>query len=503
MSRVIHLLVLAFLMIAIYFAVSVPFAAVTGAAYAAWLTDHDIYYYFSMKPPAFWRAFAVGALSLIAVLLLWAWIYVRTLFALPACVLARLGPLESLKTSWHLTKGTVLRKARILIIWLLIMIVLGIVFSLALNAVEYISISLAGERLAILVPALAVLVILNILAAAVFSFIFLTTNSLLVVQLYNVDIKDYPELHPALHDEPVPSGEKVHRISKLRLVLAIVALFLVTTGVVTYLIIEQIGIKDSTAITAHRGSSRIAPENSLSAIKAAIRQGADFAEIDVQRTADGTIVLLHDTDLKRVAGVSKNIWEVPYDEIKSLDAGSWFSEEFRDERIPTLQQVIDEARGEIKLNIELKFNGHDDKLVESVVDLIRKNDFHTQCIVSSLSYDGVVEAKRLNENLSAGHIVAVSIGNVSKLDVDFMSIQHKNITPSMIRSLHRSGKEIHAWTVNNPSRMSELIDLGVDNILTDEPDTMHTVLDERSHFTKAERLLLGVRPWLTGSGLNF
>jgi glycerophosphoryl diester phosphodiesterase len=93
----------------------------------------------------------------------------------------------------------------------------------------------------------------------------------------------------------------------------------------------------------------------------------------------------------------------------------------------------------------------------------------------------------------------VSIGDVSKLDIDFLSIQHKNITPAMIRSLHRSGKEIHAWTVNDPSRMSELIDLGVDNILTDEPDTLHTVLDERSHLTKAERLLLGVRPWLTGS----
>jgi glycerophosphoryl diester phosphodiesterase len=85
-------------------------------------------------------------------------------------------------------------------------------------------------------------------------------------------------------------------------------------------------------MTAHRGRSMHAPENSLSAIKRAIADGAEFAEIDVQETADGVVALLRDTDLMRVAGVNKKIWEVTYEEIKTLDAGSCLSPPVSSER---------------------------------------------------------------------------------------------------------------------------------------------------------------------------
>lgn len=82
-------------------------------------------------------------------------------------------------------------------------------------------------------------------------------------------------------------------------------------------------------ITAHRGASGSAPENTLVALQKAIEAGAEYAEIDVQETSDGKLVLLHDPDLKRTAGIKKNIWQASYDEIKHLDAGSWFSNAFR------------------------------------------------------------------------------------------------------------------------------------------------------------------------------
>ena len=78
-------------------------------------------------------------------------------------------------------------------------------------------------------------------------------------------------------------------------------------------------------ITAHRGSSMAAPENTLAAIARAIEDGADYAEIDVQETADGTVVVIHDTDLKRITGLAEKIWDVTYDEVRELDFGSWFS----------------------------------------------------------------------------------------------------------------------------------------------------------------------------------
>src|SRR5262249_39012972 len=108
-------------------------------------------------------------------------------------------------------------------------------------------------------------------------------------------------------------------------------------------------------VTAHRGHARAAPENTLSAIRKAIESGADYAEVGVQQTADGVVVLLHDRDLKRVAGVSRRLDEMSYDEVRKLDVGSWFDPAFAGERVPTLVEVIHLTRGRIRLNIELKF----------------------------------------------------------------------------------------------------------------------------------------------------
>jgi glycerophosphoryl diester phosphodiesterase len=187
---------------------------------------------------------------------------------------------------------------------------------------------------------------------------------------------------------------------------------------------------------------------------------------------------------------------VTYDEIKSLDAGSWFSPEFKGEPIPTLQQVIDAARGRIRLNIEIKPHGHEEKLVERIVAIVAENDFHSECVLSSLDYPSVLEAKQLDERLQVGHIVTVSIGNVAKLDVDFVSLNQEKVTSGYVRSLHRAGKQVHVWTVNDRQRMSALVDLGVDNIITDDPETLLAVLKERAEMSPAERILLGVRNWL-------
>ena len=490
------LLGLSLLQIGLFFACFLPFAAVAGAAWLAWLSDHDINYYLAQKPPAFWRAVAVGAIAMAGLLLVSGWLYVRLMFALPACVLARQRPAAALKTSLRLTKGFVLRNAGILLTWLLAVTLLGGILGVLLQVVEYVAIKAAGEDLAILVPTLAALVVLNLLTAAVISLLTVTTNTLLVVRLFHDVAADDRDLQPQLSGVRLAAAGVPRWLSTKRLVLAVVLIFLAATTAVTHLLVEQIGIRDRVKVTAHRGSSRSAPENTLSAIQAAIDQGADFAEIDVQETADGEIVLLHDSDLMKVAGLDKKIWEVKYDEIKSLDAGSWFKPEFRDERIPTFQQVVDTARGKIRLNVELKFNGHDKDLVGRVVRILDENDFQSQCVVSSLDYESLLQVKRLDDGLKVGHIVSVAIGDVARLDVDFLSVSQKNVTSRYVRSLHRAGKQVHVWTVNDREKMSSMVGLGVDNIITDEPQILRSVLNERAEMTNAERILLGVRNWL-------
>jgi glycerophosphoryl diester phosphodiesterase len=233
-----------------------------------------------------------------------------------------------------------------------------------------------------------------------------------------------------------------------------------------------------------------APENTLSAIRQAIEDGADFAEIDVQETADGQIVLLHDTDLMRVAGVNKKIWQLSYSEIKSLDAGSWFAPEFKGEHIPTLPEAIEVAGSRIGLNIELKFNGHEKQLAESVVKIVREHQFGPRCIITSLNYEALKTVKILDSSLKTGFIIARSIGNMFRVDTDILSLSARLVNADVIAAARKRQKEVHVWTVNQPVAMTYFINLGVDNIITDYPAKLVSVIDMRASLDDIEKFLL-------------
>jgi len=270
----------------------------------------------------------------------------------------------------------------------------------------------------------------------------------------------------------------------------IAALALTITLISSYFIINDIDFDHRVAVTAHRGSSRHAPENTLSAVRRAIEDGADFAEIDVQETADGVVVLLHDTDLMRIAGVDKKIWQVTYPEIKSLDAGSWFSKDFKGEHIPTLAETLELARDKIKLNIELKFNGHQKQLVESAVKIIEDHKFGSRCVISSLNFAGLKKVRELNPDLQTGYIVARSIGNKFGADIGFLSLASNMVNADVVAAAGKSKKEVHVWTINSPANMSYFIDLGVDNIITDYPARLVALIKERETYSDVEKLLL-------------
>ena len=271
--------------------------------------------------------------------------------------------------------------------------------------------------------------------------------------------------------------------------------FLGLSVVTSYSVVETLDVQDRVAVTAHRANTGKAPENTISAIEVAAHCGADFAEIDAQETADGVVVVFHDADLMRVAGVDRKIWDITYDELNEVDVGSWFSPEFRDQRVPTLEEAIEAARDRIKLNIELKFNGHDQKLAERVAGIVRDAGFESQCVISSLDYEGLLEAKRHNPSLKAGFVVFRSIGDVWRLDVDFLSLNADQVDEDLIHRARRNGKAVHAWTVNDRATMVRLVELGVDNVITDDPEALVAILQERAALGDVERLLVAFRNW--------
>ncbi len=225
----------------------------------------------------------------------------------------------------------------------------------------------------------------------------------------------------------------------------------------------------TTEVTAHRGASAAYPENTMSAFAAAAELGADWIELDVQQIKDGTIIVIHDRNFKRTTGVNKNTWEVTYDEVQEMDAGVMFGEEFRGERIPTLSEVVEFAKqNNVRLNIELKPTGYETDFEKGVVDIITEAGFERDCVITSQMYSVLEHVKEYREDIKTVYVMGLAYGNIAALSAaDHFSIESSSITKNLVRRVHEEGKELYAWTVNTEKNVQRMMELSVDNIITD------------------------------------
>lgn len=235
-----------------------------------------------------------------------------------------------------------------------------------------------------------------------------------------------------------------------------------------------------TYITAHRGSSAAAPENTLEALQQAIDDMADFAEIDVQETKDGVVILMHDASLKRTTGKKAKVIDLTYAQIVELDAGGWFGADYAGVHVPTLREALELCKGKINLNIELKAGKSaavNIDLTEKVLLLIEEYYMEDQCIISCTDQTMLAKVKECNSNIKTGYILSFAYGMFYDVDyIDFFSMKSSFVNESMVKTLHSLGKEVHAWTVNSRTETERMKQLGVDNIITDNPVLVREVV---------------------------
>lgn len=247
-------------------------------------------------------------------------------------------------------------------------------------------------------------------------------------------------------------------------------------------------------LTAHRGASTSAPENTMPAMEAAVDQMADFAELDVQETRDGVLVLFHDSTLERIDGTRRTIRSLSWDELQQVDAGGWYSEQYSGTRIPKLEDVIEYVRGRMMLNIEIKYAGASSDLPEKVVDCIRENDFVEQCVVTSTSLSYLKRVKAADSDIYTGYILSAAYGSYYEDDaIDFISLLSSSANRKLVERVHACGKEVHVWTVNKKSELERMKMIGVDNIITDRPILAREVILGEEN---AENLLARLRALL-------
>lgn len=233
-------------------------------------------------------------------------------------------------------------------------------------------------------------------------------------------------------------------------------------------------------ITAHRGASKEYPENTMRAFKGAKEMNADWIELDVQETKEGKIIVIHDSNLKRTTGVNKHVWELTYEEIKNLDAGSFMKEEFKNEKIPLLEEVVTFAKeNNIKLNIELKPTGKEKDFEKKVIELIKEAKYEKNCVLASQNYSVLENSKKINKEITTLYVMSFAYGDITKLEAaDHFSIEASSITENLVNKIHQENKQIYAWTINSEETMQKMIDLKVDNIITDNITLAKKVIEK-------------------------
>ena len=224
-------------------------------------------------------------------------------------------------------------------------------------------------------------------------------------------------------------------------------------------------------IVAHRGGTIFAPENTMAALDKAIDVKADMVEIDVQQLKDGTLILLHDDNFKRITGHNKKVWEVEYSEVQGYDAGSWFGPEFAGEPVAKLEDVLQRAKDRIQVMIELKLTGHEDNLVPEVMKLIQKYDMTDQCNIGSLNLDILKEVKDIQPKMETVYITPLIFSGQYDINfVDAFSVETTSITREMVSIMHLQGKKAYGWTANSEETINKNLQCQVNGIVTDNPE---------------------------------
>lgn len=481
----------------VYVVLAVPFLAGIGLAYWWFWSGSDLNGLIILRPPRFWMGAIVAALFAMAYVLFAGRWFLRWLLAVPIlCIEPGTSPAQALRASEGRTAGHLLHFAIALVVWgiaqvALGFVVLGIARGLMLTG-------LARETTSLTMAAVmgGLVLIGNAAVTSLLAAIGSLTLAAIVLALYH-QVTPANDAEAAVVDADAESGNLKDQWALARgLVWTLICGMLLTFAVLTARsLLADVRLAEKVELTAHRAGGLRAPENTLAALRQAISDEADWAEIDVQLTADQKLIVLHDTDLARAGGGKKQVGQTTLAEIQKLDIGSSFAARYRSERIPTFEKFLAEARGKIRLNVELKPHGRTDEepLTRRVIEAIRAARMTDQCRICSQSFDALRIARSLEARIPIGGIVATAIGDPTRLDVDFLMVKHNLATRDFVDRAHARGVRVQAWTINDPKLVAPLLDAGVDNLITDDVVTIRLQVEAVHALNSIDRLLLRVR----------
>ena len=462
------------------------------------LGKHDINFYLAERPPEFFVAIGVGGLLVVGLAALLLRLVSGWFLALPLLIFEGVSPRESLATSWKRLAGRHWIVVTLLGTWVAAVFVIATISTMcvvfvASEFVPIVSRTLTGAIFAVGLTTLvwaASNFILQLFSAAVLSALLYS-----VWETYDGRIGATERL--SLENM---AGDRLRIRWNARTLTLVTCVCVVVAVLIGSVATARIPFDNSIDVIGHRGAGGVAPENTRAAIERAISAGAQWVEIDVQETADGEVVVMHDSDLMKNAGVDLKVWDATVDEITAVDVGTSFDPQFHDERVPTLREILNLCKGRIGIIIELKSYGHGQMLEQRVVDLVEASGSVDEVQCMSLKPGVVAQLKKLRPDWRVGLLLSLAVGDVRNIEADFLAVNARFATSRMVQEAHEAHKLLYAWTLNDPVSISRMVGRGVDGVITDYPDMAKNVLIQRAELSVVQRLLLefaetlGVQP---------
>ncbi|MGS2778594.1 glycerophosphodiester phosphodiesterase [Robertmurraya sp. GLU-23] len=231
---------------------------------------------------------------------------------------------------------------------------------------------------------------------------------------------------------------------------------------------------------AHRGATAYAPENTIAAFDLAVDMKADYIEIDVQRSKDGELVLIHDTTVDRTTDGTGKVGELTFEQLRSLDAGSWKGEQYEGEPIPTFEEILDRYRGKVGILIELKapelYPGIEKQVAEALKERNLDKPQNEKIIIQSFNFESMKTTNELLPLVPIGvltsnraHTTPEALQEFSTY-ADWFNPSYGIVTEELVNQVHSLGMKIGSWTVRSQEAADFLFELKVDAIITDYPD---------------------------------
>lgn len=417
-----------------------------------------------------------GSLILAAVVILATYIHIRLIFTLPLTAIGDKKILDSIKESWRLTKKGKLK----------FFITIGI-FELIYATISLFTLSLITSFLAFIDPKgnnfIIETLFFTILNATVFFFGALSKVTS-ITAIITVLIEENQ-----ISKELIINKKEDKKKSRVLLFLST----LLVLGIIVFngFTLYSNGVNNNIKTIAHRGYVEKGVENSIEALEAAAKAGVDYVEMDVLMTKDNKFIVMHDYNLKRLAGINKKVQDMTYNELVGLP----ISQSGHTGKIPSFEEYVKRAKElNIKLVVELKpHGGEPNNYVDIFIEKVKELNIENNYKYMSLDLKIMEELESKAPQLETGYIIPFQFGKFSNNNVDFFAIEDFSFSNTLVEQAKSQNKSVYVWTINDPSLITKYLQSPANGIITDEPvqvrETKEKLEKNNSYFDRVLRLI--------------